>query len=88
MVNIDIVEENCCQCKITFWITKKHLVFLKSNHDTFYCPNGHRFTTGKSDASQKLKDARRSVVQSQSSEITRLKEALAKKCRKPREKKS
>jgi hypothetical protein len=30
MVNVDFVEENCCQCKITFWFTKKHLVFLKS----------------------------------------------------------
>jgi hypothetical protein len=87
MITIDVVEENCCKCKITFWLTKQHQEFLKSNKDSFYCPNGHSLHyLGKSDA-QKLKDAE-DVMQSQTSEITRLREALAKKCRKPREKKT
>ena len=41
MVEIDIIKETCCSCKIPFWITEGHHKQLLNSKDTFYCPNGH-----------------------------------------------
>jgi C4-dicarboxylate-specific signal transduction histidine kinase len=31
----------CCNCAIPFMVGRGHRAFLRENHNTFYCPNGH-----------------------------------------------
>jgi len=50
-MNIEIIEISCCECNISFWITKKHNIELLRCHNTFHCPNGHpQNYTGKTEA--------------------------------------
>lgn len=57
-MDISITEICCCECKITFWITGHHNKELQSNHERFYCPNGHpQSYVGKTDE-QKAVEAR------------------------------
>ena len=34
-------EITCCNCKISFWITKGHDQELSESKKSFFCPNGH-----------------------------------------------
>jgi len=40
-MNIKIVEETCCTCGSSFWISKDHQKKLIDSEESFYCPNGH-----------------------------------------------
>jgi len=54
-MEIHIVQETCCQCNITFWITASHHERLIKCKNDFYCPNGHvQHYLGETDA-EKLK---------------------------------
>ena len=55
-MDVQIVEVCCCNCGISFWLTKQHDDQLLECHNTFYCPKGHaQHYTGKSNA-QKAKE--------------------------------
>ena len=55
-MEIEQTEISCCECKVTFWVTKKHNEELLRCHNTFWCPNGHpQSYVGKSDT-QKYKE--------------------------------
>jgi hypothetical protein len=62
-MNIEQVEISCCNCGVTFWITKNHDEELVNCGNSFYCPNGHRQHYTESikaklkKAMSKLKDA-------------------------------
>lgn len=36
-----LVEEDCANCFMSFWIAKKYQDRLRENHKIFYCPKGH-----------------------------------------------
>ncbi len=40
-MNVNIVQETCCNCNMIFWITKEHCDRLMRYKNIFYCPNGH-----------------------------------------------
>ncbi len=37
----NLIEEECCNCGVLFWITSDLHRNIKDNKRTFYCPNGH-----------------------------------------------
>jgi predicted RNA-binding Zn-ribbon protein involved in translation (DUF1610 family) len=37
----------CANCKVGFMLTSKHVELLRKSHNTFYCPNGHHLSYGK-----------------------------------------
>lgn len=37
----DFVEEECCVCGVSFYISSKLISSLKKTKRDFYCPNGH-----------------------------------------------
>lgn len=40
--NIELGVVECCACGIAFGISSLRLRTLKKDHETFYCPNGHK----------------------------------------------
>ena len=40
-MDIQIAQQTCCNCNVSFWITKEHRQRLIDCKNTFYCPNGH-----------------------------------------------
>lgn len=51
MKTINLHEETCCNCGITFALDEELLNFRKKDGKTFFCPNGHGQNFTKSDAS-------------------------------------
>ncbi len=41
-MDIKTVEICCAECRVSFWITKSHDSRLRKDHNTFYCPCGHK----------------------------------------------
>lgn len=41
MVEVPISQIACCSCGIVFWMSSDFDRRLRTNHDTFHCPNGH-----------------------------------------------
>jgi hypothetical protein len=67
-MNVEIIEESCITCGISFWITVKHQKVLRNSHEGYYCPSGHKqYYSGETDA-EKYK---RQLSQCQS-EVSRL----------------
>lgn len=56
-----IVTETCCNCGITFGITKGFKDKRLSDGKSFYCPNGHSQYYTKSDA-QRIKDLQKQIA--------------------------
>jgi hypothetical protein len=94
MVNVDLHEESCVNCGMTFWLTMKHYNLLQNDKSSFHCPAGHgQHYVGKSDAVllKELQVQRKQDLFEKDKEISRLNadiRSLQRKCRKPREKKS
>lgn len=40
-MDVDIVQETCCNCGVLFWIEERHHKDLVKCKNLFYCPNGH-----------------------------------------------
>ena len=60
-MEVEIKQEICCTCSVIFWITSEHQQRLKSCHNGFYCPNGHRQSyEGETDA-QKVTNLEREL---------------------------
>ena len=77
-MDISIEQETCCTCNVIFWITSKHQEQLKSCHNSFYCPNGHRQSyRGETDA-QKTENLERDLryEKRSSTSLTRSNSAL------------
>lgn len=69
---INAVEQSCCSCGCTFWITEKHDKILLQSKNSFYCPNGHTQSyTGKSD---------KQLLQEKKEELERYKKYYAGEC--------
>jgi len=50
-MEVDIVQETCYRCNISFWITASHQKLLSKSKEGFYCPNGHaQHYLGETDA--------------------------------------
>ena len=50
-MEVSIIEINCCECNVSFWVTEKHRQKLLRCQNSFYCPNGHsQHYTGKTKA--------------------------------------
>lgn len=45
---IEFEVVTCANCKVQFMLTLKHVEILRNSHNTFYCPNGHNLSYGKS----------------------------------------
>ena len=55
IMEVDIVQETCCECNISFWMTAVHQKHLIECKNDFFCPNGHsQHYSGETDA-EKLK---------------------------------
>jgi hypothetical protein len=53
---VDLAVQDCCNCGVTFALTKELDDQRRKDHGTFYCPNGHpQVYTGKTEA-QKLRE--------------------------------
>ena len=51
IMEVDIVQEICYRCNISFWITTSHHKQLIKSKEGFYCPNGHaQHYLGETDA--------------------------------------
>lgn len=77
-MDVEITQETCYQCSITYWITKELQQKLIKCKNTFYCPNGHpQSYKGKSDA-QKIADFERDLrcAKRESLDLTRSNSAL------------
>lgn len=68
----DYVEEDCCNCGVSFFITSSLYRSLKRTKNTFYCPNGHAQSYRQSEADE-LKEQliqKNNLISSLQSEIT------------------
>jgi Zn-finger nucleic acid-binding protein len=59
-VDLAFVIEHCITCGIQFGLPAAFATRLRSNGQTFYCPNGHTMWFGKSEA-DKLRDRLRAA---------------------------
>lgn len=51
----DDLHENCCNCGITFCLTRALYEARLSDHRLFYCPNGHaQAYTGKTEQEKRI----------------------------------
>ena len=56
-MDVQIVQEICCNCNVIFWITAEHREQLVKCKNTFYCPNGHPQSYKGENDREKLKRA-------------------------------
>jgi hypothetical protein len=49
-LNVDLIDIDCCDCGLTFFVQKKLQSNWKRDKATFYCPNGHAQSYVKSTA--------------------------------------
>lgn len=40
-MNVNLIEMECPECHILFWITENHKARLVKSKETYFCPNGH-----------------------------------------------
>lgn len=53
-MSLQIYEECCCNCGVTFWMTCGMQKKFKDDKSTFYCPNGHGQSYRQSTAEKKF----------------------------------
>ena len=64
-------EIECAECGIRFQVSAEYIGHRKENHQTFYCPSGHRnFFPGKSD-SDLLREAQKTIQKLESEQNKR-----------------
>lgn len=78
MPELNIYEEECCSCGITFYVTKKFQQRVYRDKSAFHCPNGHRQSYTGDTEQERL----RKLLDDKNNEIIRLEVLLKKKNKK------